>query len=117
MPELTINEAILSVMKEAGSPLTPAEAYERIVAKGLYEFHAQRPLSVVIAQIRRHCKDLEFPTAAPTKLFGLSPDGKFFPLQTPIRSAPKRGISATGDSSAKQTLSSTLRQMKQLQRL
>lgn len=117
MPELTISEAILSVMKEAGVPLTPAEAYERIVAKSLYEFHAQRPLSVVISQIRRHCKDLEFPTAAPTKLFGISPDGKFFPLPTPIKPARRSPTTMSVVSDAKQTLNSTLRQMKQLQRV
>ena len=60
---LTINKAIVAVMKDAGVPLSAKEAYDRIVAKDLYEFHAQQPPNVVMGQIRRHCKDLDFPTA------------------------------------------------------
>lgn len=65
---LTINQAILAVMKEAGKPLSPKGAFERIIADKLYEFHAQHPLGVVMGQIRRHCKDIEFPTAEATNI-------------------------------------------------
>lgn len=117
MSEPTITNAIVSAMKDAGIPLTPAEAYERIVAKGLYEFHAQRPLSVVISQIRRHCKDLDFPSAAPTKYFGLSPDGKYFPLPTPIRQGIRGPSAAITAAEEKLTLGGTLKQMKHLQKV
>jgi restriction system protein len=87
--DLTINEAILAVMKSAGTPLTPREAYDRIIAADLYSFHAQRPANVVVGQIRRHCKDIDFPTAEQAKYFAMTPDGKFYPL-VPLY-APRAG--------------------------
>ena len=44
---MTIIQAILNVMREAGRPLTPKEAYERILEKDLYSFRAQNPQGVV----------------------------------------------------------------------
>ncbi len=81
---LTINDAIVAVMKDAGVPLTGKEAYDRIVAQGLYEFHARQPAGVVVSQIRSHCKDLDSPSAALTKYFGMTKDGKFYPLDATI---------------------------------
>src|SRR5260370_31381472 len=68
----TINEVILAVMKEAGVPLSGKEAYQRIVEKQLYKFHAQKAEHVVTSQIRRHCKELVFLTDAPNKYFYMS---------------------------------------------
>lgn len=88
----TINEAIAAVMRDAGVPLTAKEAYGRIIEQKLYEFHAQHPINVVSVQIRRHCRDLDFPTAAPRKYFGMTPDGKFYPLDTPIETKSPSGM-------------------------
>jgi restriction system protein len=113
---LTINEAILAVMKKAGTPLTPREAYDHIIAANLYEFHAQQPVNVVKGQIRRHCKDLDFPTAEPTKYFAMTPDGKYYPLDPPIRGSgrgrPSKAPSPTP--CTKTALTSTLKSLKQL---
>jgi restriction system protein len=119
---LTINEAILAVMKRAGTPLTPKEAYDLIIDKKLYEFHAQQPVNVVKGQIRRHCKDLDFPTAEPTKYFAMTSDGKYYPLKSPIRGSshgrrPKERSKETSGSSTKTTLVSTLKSLKELQQL
>lgn len=40
---MTLVEAIKTVMREAGDPLTAKEAYARIVAKSLYAFRAENP--------------------------------------------------------------------------
>jgi restriction system protein len=114
---LTINEAILTVMKKVDAPISPKEAYDQIIANNLYEFHAQQPVNVVKGQIRRHCKDLDFPTAQATKYFALTPDGKYYPLDPPIRGRgrgrPVREPETAQSSRA--TLSSTLKNLKQLQ--
>jgi restriction system protein len=114
----TINEAILAVMKDAGVPLSAKEAYDRIVAKGLYQFHAQKPDGVVTGLIRRHCKDIDFPTAEPIKYFGMTSDGKFFALGAPVNIKIKvaRKEPKPASDTEKVTLASSLRQLKQLHR-
>ena len=82
---MTIVAAIKQVMLEAGMPLTPQEAYELIISKGLYSFNAENPIHIVRSQIRRHCKGLEFPSSAPSKHFQEHDDGKYFFLDKPIR--------------------------------
>ncbi len=83
----------------AGTPLSSREAHNRIVKMQLYEFNAQNPEHVVRSQIRRHCKDLDFPSAAPTKYFGMTEDGKFYPLEKPTKKkslqkkVPKKSVS------------------------
>lgn len=111
---LTINEAILTVMKDAAAPLTAKEAYDRIVAQNLYEFHAQQPASVVVGQIRRHCKDLDFPTAAPTKYFGMTSDGRFYPLKSAEIISGRRKQHNKPTAVEKTTLASSLRKLKEL---
>ena len=113
---LTINEAIIAVMKDAGEPLAAKEAYDRIITKGLYQFHAQQPASVVVGQIRRHCRDLDFPTAAPTKYFGMTSDGKFYPLDSSVTVNPNRRRRKRVQTSEKTTLASSLRKLKELHR-
>lgn len=82
---MTIIEAIKEVMRENGAPMTAREAYNAIVERKLYEFHAQDPAHVVLMQIRRHSEGIDFATAAPTKHFRLVGDNKFFPLDQPKR--------------------------------
>jgi restriction system protein len=82
---MTIIQAILAVMMEAGYPLTPKEAYQRIIDRDLYTFNAQNPLGVVKGQIRRHCLELDFPSANAKKYFRLESNGKFSPLLEPVR--------------------------------
>jgi restriction system protein len=82
---MTIVGAIKQVMTEAGRSLTPQEAYELIIAKGLYAFNAENPIHIVRSQIRRHCKGLDFPSSAPTKHFQEHEDGKYFFLDKTIK--------------------------------
>jgi restriction system protein len=120
---MTINEAIVQVMRDSDYPLTPKEAYDRILKDALYEFRAQKPLSIVTGQIRRHCKDLDFPSAEPTKYFGLTDDGRFYALDRAITvGSPSRRITPTRKSEAaepqvaKRTLRSNLEAIRDLQR-
>jgi len=46
--------------------ITVIEAHSEIVTKKLYEFHADDPVSIVRAQIRRHCEGLDFTTSLRT---------------------------------------------------
>jgi restriction system protein len=113
---MTINEAILQVMHEAGRPLSPTEAYDAIMVAGLYTFHAQKPENVVKSQIRRHCKGLDFPSAEPTKYFGITDDGKFFPLSSVIRGPrqPRQKKESEPIHTDKATLAGTVKDLKRL---
>lgn len=86
---MTIIEAIKEVMRAKGQPMTAREAYDAIVERKLYEFHAQNPAHVVQMQIRRHSEGIDFATAGATKHFRLVGENKFAPLDQPKR-APKR---------------------------
>lgn len=113
----TITEAILAVMREAGVPLSAREAYRRIVEKQLYEFHAQQPEYIVIGQIRRHCKDLNFHSSAPTKYFGMTNEGKFYPLQSPLKVKLFQKERVRAKPKEKITIDTALLQIRKLQKL
>ncbi|PHV62524.1 restriction endonuclease [Cyanobacterium aponinum UTEX 3222] len=78
---ITICDAILKVMYQCQIPLSPQEVYRQIVEQNLYEFHAQKPDHIVKGTIRRHCQDLNFPSAREPKYFGMTDDGKFYALE------------------------------------
>jgi restriction system protein len=75
---MTIVEAIKEVMKREQKPLTPAQAFEAIVAAGLYNFKAKNPVSIVATQIRRHCKGLDLPKATGTKHFEAHGQNRYY---------------------------------------
>jgi restriction system protein len=113
----TIKETILAVMSNAGKALSANEVYQRIVKRNLYEFHAQQPGNVVKGLIRRHCKDLDFPTAKPTKFFGMTRDGKFYRLDVPLVARMGQSRGSPRRAAQKPTINSTLRQLRELGRL
>lgn len=69
MKKRTICDAIKEILKDEENGLTYREIYCRIEERKLYEFGAKSPQAVVHNVIRRHCANLEFPTASPVKLF------------------------------------------------
>lgn len=69
MRKKTICDAIKEVLKDEEQGLTYKDIYQRIVARKLYEFGAKSPQAVVHGEIRRHCDNLEFPSASPVKYF------------------------------------------------
>jgi restriction system protein len=109
----TITSAVLAVMNQAGAPVSAKEAYLRIVEQKLYEFHTPDPEHVVTTQIRRHCKDLDFPSASNRKYFGMV-GGKYFPLPDLLIIKSKPPNSKTLLRGGAPTLAGTLKRLKQL---
>lgn len=83
---VTINQAIQIVLTEQARPLTHREIFARIVERGLYNFLAKDPQHVVQVQLRRHCFELDHPSASRCKLFHLVEGNKFKLPDTPVAS-------------------------------
>ncbi len=66
---MTIIEAIKIVLAEQASGMTVDQIYKNIIEKDLYTFNAKNPKGVVNGEIRRHCLNLDFPTASHIKHF------------------------------------------------
>src|SRR4051812_36497743 len=115
---MSITEAIAEVMRLHGGPMTPKEAYNAIVASGLYEFHAQNPLAVVVSQIRRHSEGIDIPSGSPTKRFQFLGEDKYRVLERPKRRRRTTRAARSGrvrpQPRGDSTLSSTLGQLQQL---
>lgn len=77
---MTIVQAILDVMQQSGRPLSAKEAYNLIEERNLYQFKAADPQSVVAAQLRKHCANLDLPKAPAKKYFALVQKGLYQPL-------------------------------------
>ncbi|PSH04040.1 MAG: restriction endonuclease [Acidobacteria bacterium] len=87
---ITIVQAIEQVIRERGRALTIIEIHDAIVAQHLYEFKADNPVHIVGSQVRRHCLGLDFPSAAPNKLFKTLGAGKYDVLEAPIRQRERK---------------------------
>jgi restriction system protein len=74
---MTILEAIKTVMRAKGAPMTAPEAYAAIASARLYEFHTDSPASIVRAQMRRHSEGLALNSSPKVKHFKALPDGQF----------------------------------------
>ena len=84
----TIHRIISDVLRIAGRPMFPNEIYAAISQENLYFFKAQNPLHIVKSQLRRHCKELNFPSARAMKYFTMTSDGRFQLLDRPVRVSP-----------------------------
>ena len=74
---MTIKQAAIQVLRDAGQPLTLDEIYHRICKAGLFEFKASQPKSVLSRQLRSHCEGIEMKLASGDKCFRMTPDQKF----------------------------------------
>jgi restriction system protein len=96
MKNLTINEAILEVLKREGKALFIKDIYNKIIEYDLYRFRAQKPEDIVRIQLRRHCAELDFPTASSLKLFSINKDGAFYKLEKKLKqSIPEKKENAS----------------------
>jgi hypothetical protein len=77
MQKYTIAQAAIEVLKSAKAPMTAAEITEVIVEKGLYEFNAKDPKSIVRSAIERHCEGVDRQNAASEKWFCKQTDGTY----------------------------------------
>lgn len=67
--ERTILAAAEMVLSSSDRPLNFREIFTEIISRGLYEFVAKNPERVLHAEIRKHCRGIDFPTASPVKRF------------------------------------------------
>src|SRR5260370_15498486 len=93
----TITQAITRVMRQNNRALTIGEVYDGIVGQRLYQFKADDPVQIVRNAIRRHCLNLDFLSASPTKLFEMMEPSKYFLLAKPITKHPKTQIPKISD--------------------
>ncbi len=68
---ITIVDAIKTVLQDSSEGMTSQEIYNKIVEKKLYTFGAKTPEAAVHAKLRVYCRDLDFPSSSPTKYFYL----------------------------------------------
>lgn len=73
-----IHQVAAQVLAENKRSMTVDEIYEVIVSKGLYEFKAKSPKSVLRSQLRRHCGNTAEQSNKEEKpVFQILPDGRF----------------------------------------
>jgi len=85
----TIILAIKEVMLSHGKPMTVQQVYDAIVSRDLYSFKASQPVHVVRSQIRRHCFDVDFPSAVDLKHFENRGKHKYYVLPKPVKQKSK----------------------------
>lgn len=78
---MTIKEAAIKVLRDAGQPLTVDQVYERICSEGLFEFKAGQPKSVLSRQLRKHAEGVQMKLASNEKCFRLSEGTKYSLIQ------------------------------------
>lgn len=68
---ITIVDAIKTVLQDSSEGMTSQEIYKKIVERKLYTFGAKTPEAAVHAKLRVYCRNLDFPSSSPTKYFYL----------------------------------------------
>jgi len=74
---MTVREAIISILKESTSPLSTKEILGQITDKGLYDFNTDHPENIVNKATRRHCLDVQTDDSRKEKYFKEGPKGKY----------------------------------------
>jgi hypothetical protein len=73
-----IHQVAAQVLADGKRSMTVDEIYEVIVSKGLYEFKAKSPKSVLRSQLRRHCGNTGEQSKMDAKsVFQMLSDGRF----------------------------------------
>jgi len=65
----TIKDAVVTVLQDAGVPLTVPEITQRIESQQLYKFNSSNPSSMVYRCIRRRCKGMKSQYHGPVDVF------------------------------------------------
>lgn len=84
MPKSTIKEAINSVLRKVGHPLSIKDIYDKIIEWDYYRFRAAYPVGIVATQIRRHCKGIDNAVSSSNKYYQILNDGRFWLIDIPI---------------------------------
>lgn len=72
-----IHQIAAEILAEQKNAMTSDEIYDAITNRGLYEFKAQSPRSVLRSQLRRHCVNVNGVNQASKPVFNVSPDGRY----------------------------------------
>lgn len=64
-----IKDAVVTVLHDAGMPLTVPEITQRIESQQLYKFNSSNPSIIVYSGIRRHCKGMKSRHHGPVDVF------------------------------------------------
>lgn len=59
MSELSIAKAAAQALGLIGKPAKPAEIYQKIIERGYYQFHTEKPVTAVRIAIERQCEATE----------------------------------------------------------
>ncbi len=76
--QLTIKEAIIRVLENEQTGLTPKQIYNKIIENQLYSFRAKNPKAIVCSEIIRACENSKCTIRAPKNhfKFEINSDGK-----------------------------------------
>jgi HB1, ASXL, restriction endonuclease HTH domain len=77
MMRKAIHQIAAEILAEHKRPMSVDEIYEVIVSRGLYEFKAKSPKSVLRTQMRRHAIVDTEGQANSSALFRVASDGRF----------------------------------------
>ncbi len=72
-----IHEIAAEILADYKRAMTADEIYNVIIERGLYEFKAKSPKSVLRSQLRRHTLGASATGSPATAIFKMSADGQF----------------------------------------
>jgi hypothetical protein len=72
-----IHEIAADILSENKRAMSAEEIYNVIVERGLYEFKAKSPKSVLRSQLRRHSANVKSTDSPANPIFKISADGQF----------------------------------------
>ncbi len=72
-----IHQIAAEILAEHKRAMSADEIFEVMIVRGLYEFKAKNPKSVLRSQLRRHSSNVGGPHQAATAIFKMSDDGQF----------------------------------------
>jgi hypothetical protein len=72
-----IHEVAAEILADNKRAMSADEIYKVIIERGLYEFKAKSPKSVLRSQLRRHTADVKATDSSATAIFQMSADGFF----------------------------------------
>ena len=96
---MTIYKAAIQVMREADKPLSLNKIHDLIVEQKLYDFKARNSMSALRSAIRSRTENIDNPSSRSVRYFRITDEGKYIPLDSPIRTGKAtKGRATNGDS-------------------
>jgi RNA polymerase sigma factor (sigma-70 family) len=80
----TIIDAAMEVLNQIGRPLNEEEIFAKIVDRGLFNFNAKKPVSVLSVELNRYSENTTYSKPAATPLLRKIGEKTFFPINLDI---------------------------------